>query len=66
MKSANRRYLEFISAVEDDKVGKEKLVKITQKVKADDRYYRVLNFFDKQDESIQQIITCDEFNNSGF
>ena len=66
MQAANRRYLEFISAIEDDKVGKEKLEKVTQKVTFNERNYRGFNFFDKQDEAILQIIAKGEFNISGF
>lgn len=66
MQASNRRYLEFISAIEDDKVGKEKLEKITQKVSDEKRNYKGFNFFDKQDEQILQIIARGEFNISGF
>jgi hypothetical protein len=66
MQAANRRYIEFISAIEDDKVGKEKLEKITRKVTLDDRNYRGFNFFDKDDEKILQIISRGEFNIYGF
>jgi len=66
MQSANKRYLEFISAIEDDKIGKEKLEKITQKVSNNERNYKGFNFFDKQDENILQIIARGEFNISGF
>jgi hypothetical protein len=62
MQAANRRYLEFISAIEDDKVGKENLEKITRKVTIEDRKYRGFNFFDKDDENILRIIARGEFN----
>jgi DNA-binding MarR family transcriptional regulator len=66
MKASNRRYLEFISAIEDDKVGKEKLEKITQKVTVQNRNYAGFNFFSKEDEQLLQIIARGEFNISGF
>jgi uncharacterized membrane protein len=66
MQAANRRYLEFISAIEDDKVGKEKIEKITQKVTKNDRNYRGFNFFDKDDEKVLQVIAKGEFNIYGF
>jgi len=66
MQASNRRYLEFISAIEDDKVGKEKLEKITRKVSVDERNYRGFNFFDKEDEKILQVLTRGEFNIYGF
>jgi hypothetical protein len=66
MQASNRRYLEFISAIEDDKVGKEKLEKITQKVTVQNRNYAGFNFFSKDDEQLLQIIARGEFNISGF
>lgn len=66
MEASNRRYIEFISAIEDDSVGKEKLKKITDKVTKDNRNYRGFNFFDKEDENILQIIARGECNIYGF
>lgn len=66
MQASNRRYIEFISAIEDDKVGKEKLEKITQKVTVQNRNYPGFNFFNKDDEQLLQIIARGEFNISGF
>jgi hypothetical protein len=66
MQASNRRYIEFISAIEDDRVGKDKLEKITQKVTKDSRNYRGFNFFEKDDEKILQTIARGEFNISGF
>jgi len=66
MEDSNRRYLEFISAIETDSVGKEKLEKITKTVTTNDRNYRGFNFFDKDDENLLQIIARGEFNISGF
>jgi hypothetical protein len=66
MQASNHRYIEFISAIEDDKVGKEKLDKITQKVTAKNRNYPGFNFFNKDDEQLLRIIARGEFNISGF
>ena len=66
MEASNRRYIEFISAIENDSVGKEKLKKVTDKVTKDSRNYRGFNFFDKEDENILQIIARGEFNIYGF
>ena len=66
MQAANQRYLEFISAIEDDKIGKEKSEKIHRKVTTKNRNYRGFNFFDKDDEKILQIIARGEFNIYGF
>lgn len=66
MQASNRRYLEFISAIEDDNAGKKNLEKITQKVSYKKRNYKGFNFFDKEDEKILQIIARGEFNIYGF
>lgn len=64
--AANRRYLEFISAIEDDKAGSDKLNKISQPVEENDRTYRGFNFFDPEDEEMFQSLGSGEFNISGF
>lgn len=50
--AANRRYLELISAIEDDKAGTDKLNKISQSVQGNDRAYRGFNFFDSDNEQL--------------
>jgi hypothetical protein len=64
--AANRRYLEFISAIEDDKAGTDKLNKISQPVEENDRTYRGFNFFDPHDEELLHSLGSGEFNISGF
>jgi len=64
--AANRRYLEFISAIEDDKAGTDKLNKIAQPVAENDRSYRGFNFFDPEDEELFESLGSGEFNISGF
>jgi hypothetical protein len=64
--AANRRYLEFISTLEDDKAGTDKLNKISQPVEENDRNYRGFNFFDPRDEELFQSLGSGEFNISGF
>jgi hypothetical protein len=64
--AANRRYLEFISTLEDDKVGSDKLNKISQPVEEKDRSYRGFNFFDPEDEDLFEALGSGEFNISGF
>lgn len=66
LQAANRRYLEFISAIEDQKVGREKLNQITTKTIKENRTYRGFNFFDKNDEQLLQTIARGEFNIYGF
>jgi hypothetical protein len=64
--AANRRYLEFISAIEDDKVGTDKLNKVSQSVQEKDRRYRGFNFFNPDDEELFRSLGSGEFNISGF
>jgi hypothetical protein len=64
--AANRRYLEFISTIEDDKAGTDKLHKISQRVEDNDRSYRGFNFFDPADEELFAALGRGEFNISGF
>jgi hypothetical protein len=64
--AANRRYLEFISTIEDDKTGTGKLNKISQPVEENDRSYRGFNFFDPEDEELFESLGSGEFNISGF
>jgi hypothetical protein len=64
--ASNRRYLEFISTIEDDRVGTDKLNKISQPVEENDRSYRGFNFFDPEDEDLFEALGSGEFNISGF
>lgn len=64
--AANRRYLEFISTLEDDKAGTDKLHKISQPVEENDRSYRGFNFFHPEDEELFQSLGSGQFNISGF
>jgi len=64
--AANRRYLEFISTIEDDKAGTDKLHKISQPVEENDRSYRGFNFFHPEDEELFQSLGSGQFNISGF
>lgn len=64
--AANRRYLEFISTIEDEKVGTGKLDKISRPVEENQRSYRGFNFFDPDDEKLFESLGSGEFNISGF
>src|SRR5260370_20374836 len=66
LRGKNRRYLEFISSIEDDKAGTDKLNKISRPVQEHDRSYRGFNFFDPQDEDLFEALGSGEFNISGF
>ena len=64
--AANRRYLEFLSALEDDSNGSNKLNKISRTVEENGRSYRGSNFFDDNDQELFQSLIRGEFNISGF
>jgi hypothetical protein len=64
--AANRRYLEFLSSIDDPSDGQTKLRRLSQPLQEDARSYRGFNFFDPQDELLFQVIARGEFNISGF
>ena len=66
MMAANSRYLSFISAIEDNTVGKKKLQKITTSKVENNRTYKGFNFFEKADQNVLLYLTSGEFNISGF
>jgi hypothetical protein len=66
MKASNRRYIEFISAIDDPSSGIKDLNKISRSVKEDDRSYRGFNLFDGNDLELFSAIVRGEFNISGF
>lgn len=66
MKASNRRYIEFISAIDDPTGGIKDLNKISKAVKEDDRSYRGFNLFDGGDLELFSAIIRGEFNISGF
>lgn len=64
--ASNNRYLEFISAIEDNTIGHKKLEKATEPKKIEDRNYKGLNFFSKADKKIVLTLARGEFNIYGF
>jgi len=64
--AANRRYLEFISAIDDPSAGIKKLDKISRTVINHDRSYKGFNLFDDEDQLLFQSIASGEFTISGF
>ena len=67
MGAANRRYLEFISALDDPTTGLKDLLKISNRVRDPrQRSYRGFNLFDKQDLALFEAIVAGEFTISGF
>lgn len=66
MKASNRRYIEFIAAIDDPSGGIKDLNKISKPVKEGDRSYRGFNLFDGEDLELFSVIVRGEFNISGF
>jgi len=64
--AANRRYLEFISAIDDPSAGIRYLNKICKTVIDNDRRFRGFNFFDEEDQTLFETIARGEFNIAGF
>ena len=66
MKASNRRYLDFIAAVDDPSGGIKDLNKISKPIKEEDRSYRGFNLFNDDDLELFRAIIRGEFNISGF
>ncbi|MCD6393895.1 MAG: MarR family transcriptional regulator [Planctomycetes bacterium] len=66
MKASNRRYIEFIAAIDDPSGGIKDMNKISRSVKENDRSYRGFNLFDGDDLELFSAIIRGEFNISGF
>lgn len=64
--ASNNRYLEFISAIDDDTIGHKKLEKATEPKKVEERNYKGLNFFCKADKKIVLTLARGEFTIYGF
>jgi len=65
-KASNRRYIEFISAIENKDAGRKRLEKISKSKKDNGRNYKGFNFFDTFDLSILLSVLKGQFNISGF
>lgn len=66
MSGANRRYLEFLSALDDTSTGAKRLRHVTETVVEDERSYKGLNFFAAPDQHLLSVLARGEFNLSGF
>ena len=64
--AANRRYLEFLSTIEDPRAGNDKLKKLSQPVAENDRSFPGFNFFDPEDQLLFEAVARGEYNISGF
>ena len=56
MSGCNRRYIEFLSAVDDPTNGIKKVNKISRPVKENGRSFRGFNLFNKEDEAVLHAI----------
>ncbi|MBM4093966.1 MAG: MarR family transcriptional regulator [Planctomycetes bacterium] len=66
MGAATRRYLEFLSAIDDPHVGMKRLDRIARPVQESERTYRGFNLFHGQDLDLFRALVRGEFNLSGF
>ena len=66
MVAANRRYLEFLSAIDDPSDGAHKLNKISRTVHEEARSYRGFNFFEPDDEALFVVLARGEFTLHGI
>ena len=64
--AAKCRYLEFLSALQDDTAGTDKLNKISRAVEENSRSYRGFILFDDEDQKLFESLLRGEFNISGF
>jgi len=63
---ANRRYIEFLAAIDDPTNGIKRLDKVSKPVRADNRTYRGFNLFDNGDIELFRVLLRGEFTISGF
>lgn len=66
MAAANRRYLEFLSALEDPTAGIKNLERISRRTSDGQRTHRGFNLFESEDRAVFEAIVRGEFDISGF
>jgi hypothetical protein len=66
LEAANRRYLEFLSAIEDPRTGRDKLDKFSRTVQQEGRSYPGFNLFDGDDDVLLRSMARGEFNINGL
>ena len=64
--AVNRRYLEFISAFDDQSAGIKKINKLSRSITINNRSYKGFNLFSENDQTIFEKITNGEFLITGF
>jgi hypothetical protein len=62
----NRRYLEFLSAIEDTSSGERHLARLTEPRREGDRMIKGLNFFDRTEQTLLRALQRPEFNIHGM
>lgn len=62
----NMRYLEFISAIDDNSAEVKNLSKISKTVVKDDRPYKGINLFSEEDQRVFEALANGGFNIRGF
>lgn len=63
---ANRRYLDFISAIDDPSAGNKALTKICEPKSEHGRNYKGFNFFSAHDQQVLEILLRGEHTIHGF
>ena len=66
LKSANRRYLEFISELDNPGEGIKNLGKISRTAEHEGRPYKGFNFYSQEDQKLFEILIRGEFNINGL
>jgi len=66
MSAANRRYLKFVSTLEDPSAGTKELRKVAERAEKNGRGYRGFNFFSDADDSVLKAVARPEFTISGM
>ncbi|MBP7053735.1 MAG: MarR family transcriptional regulator [Phycisphaerae bacterium] len=64
--AANRRYLEFLSAVDDPTNGIRAVQQVSRPVQKNGRSYRGFNLFDEAEEKLFRVLARGEFNLLGL
>lgn len=64
--ASNRRYLEFLSTLDDVSAGARRVDRISRTVQDGTRRFRGFNVLDPQDRKLFEILERGEFNISGF
>jgi hypothetical protein len=66
LKSANKRYIDFISGFDNRNAGRRKLEKIAESKVENNRNYKGFNFLSKKDLNVLLAVIQGQFNIGGF